>query len=289
MASAEELSHLFDSVIGTVALRASDPGLQRDFYERAIGLTATAVDGSFAELRGGSEHPLVRLDSSGITGNEPVSAPHTGLFHIAFRYPDRASLAAAVARTARPAREFQGASDHGVSEAVYFADPEGNGIELYRDRPLEEWPAAEPGRVGMFTAPLDLPALLNEAAGEGDEQAPDIGHIHLKTSDTERALMFWRDQVGLDERQRLGPSAVFLAEGLYHHHLGANNWHSAGAGPAPGDRPGLESFELRLRGTGIVDEAADRLRRGGVDVDREGEEARFRDVDGNLVVLTPRA
>ncbi len=140
----------------------------------------------------------------------------------------------------------------------------------------------------MFTAPLDLPALLEEAAPEGDEKDPDIGHIHLMTADVGEAVSFWRDGVGLDERQRFGPSAAFLAEGLYHHHIGANSWHSAGAGPAPADRPGLESFELRLRsddavGTGSGGTRARGRRRGGA----RGLVA-FRDVDQNLVLLTTR-
>ena len=286
MANADELSHLFDSVVGTVTLRASDAGAQRNFYEAGIGLATSSEEGAVTELRGVDEHPLVRLTTERAGGAEPVRVPHTGLFHTAFRYPDRASLAAAVARTAEVAREFQGASDHGVSEAVYFADPEGNGIELYRDRPFEEWPDAEPGQVGMFTAPLDLPALLEEATPESDQVAPDIGHIHLMTSDASSALAFWRDTVGLDERQRFGPSAVFLAEGLYHHHIGANSWHSAGAGPAPADRPGLESFELRLRSAEAVEAAADGLGSAGVTVERGEGSVAFDDVDSNRVVLS---
>jgi len=285
VASADELSHVFDSVVGTVTLRASDAGAQRTFYEEGIGLTTSSEEGAVTELRGVDEHPLIRLDASTSAGAEPVPVPHTGLFHTAFRYPDRASLAAAVARTAQVAREFQGASDHGVSEAVYFADPEGNGIELYRDRAFDEWPDAEPGQVGMFTAPLDLPALLEEA---GDEVAPDIGHIHLMTADTSRALGFWRDAVGLDERQRFGPSAVFLAEGLYHHHIGANSWHSAGASPAPADRPGLESFELRLRSDDAVEAAAAGLKQAGVQVERADGTVGFIDPDSNRVVLSVR-
>jgi catechol 2,3-dioxygenase len=286
MTSADELSHLFDSVVGTVTLRASDAGAQRNFYEEGIGLVTSSEAGAVTELRGAGEHPLIRLTTERSAGGEPVRVPHTGLFHTAFRYPDRPSLAAAVARTAQVAREFQGASDHGVSEAVYFADPEGNGIELYRDRQFGEWPDAEPGQVGMFTAPLDLPALLDEAAQDAD--APDIGHVHLMTSDVSRALAFWRDAVGLDERQRFGPSAVFLAEGLYHHHIGANSWHSAGAGPAPKDRPGLESFELRLRSAEGVEDAAEGLERAGVTVERDGPAVVLRDVDDNRVRLAPR-
>ena len=287
VASAEELSRLFDSVVGTVTLRASDPGLQRDFYEAGIGLSSRTESGTEVELSGAGERPLIRLDPSEAAGAEPVRVPHTGLFHTAFRYPDRAALATAVANTAKLAREFQGASDHGVSEAVYFADPEGNGIELYRDRPYEEWPDSQPGQVAMYTAPLDLPALLEEA--DPTPTVPDIGHIHLMTADAGRALEFWRDSVGLDERQRFGPSAVFLAEGLYHHHLGANSWHSAGAGPAPGDRPGLESFELLLRSADAVDAAAVGLERGGTPVARHGAAAEFRDPDGNRVCILSRA
>lgn len=210
MARAEELSRLFDSVVGTVSLRVSDAGLER---------------------------------------------------------------------------EYQGASDHGVSEAVYFADPEGNGIELYRDRPFEEWPEAEEGRVGMFTQPLDLTALVDEA---GPAAAPDIGHIHLMSADVDRALEFWHDAVGLDERQRLGSQAVFMAEGLYHHHLGANTWHSAGAGPAPSESPGLDSFELRLRSAEAVDAATKRLESSGVSVGRDDDGVSFRDPDQNRVVLSVR-
>lgn len=286
MASADEPTGLFDSVVGTVTLRVSDPGLMRDFYERAMGLTVVAEDGPVTELSGAGEHPLIRLDSARSAGAALVRAPHTGLFHTAFRYSGRASLGAAVARTARLTRLFDGASDHGVSEAVYFTDPEGNGIELYRDRPFEEWPAAEPGRVGMFTMPLDLPALVAEAADEAE--APDIGHIHLRTADVDRALEFWRDVVGLEERQRFGSQAAFLAEGLYHHHIGANSWQSAGASPAPRVSPGLEAFELRLRDSAVIDAAQARLERTGLTVERDGARVSFRDPDENLVVLEAR-
>ena len=285
MPSAEEISRLFDSVVGTVELRVADRGLQRDFYERGIGLAVADESESATELRGAAQHSLIRLDSTASVRGEQRRGRHTGLFHTAFRYPDRASLGAAVKTTAQVARELQGASDHGVSEAVYFADPEGNGIELYRDRPFAEWPAAEAGRVGMFTQPLDLAALVEEA---GAPQVPDIGHIHLMTADVERTLAFWRDLVGLDERQRFGAQAVFLAEGLYHHHLGANTWHSAGAGPAPEYSPGLESFELRLRESEALDAAAERLDGAGLDTDRDERGVSFRDPDSNRVVLSVR-
>ena len=140
----------------------------------------------------------------------------------------------------------------------------------------------------MFTIPLDLPALVAEADDDANV-LPDIGHIHLRTADVDRALDFWHDAVGLDERQRFGSQAVFLAEGLYHHHIGANSWQSAGASPAPQDAPGLDSFELRLRDVAAVDAANERLERAGVTAERDESAVRFRDADENLVLLTARA
>jgi catechol 2,3-dioxygenase len=286
--TADELQRLFDTVVGTVTLRASDLGRQRDFYERGIGLEPVEDSGARTSLADSEGRTLITLDSSEAGGSEPLTTPHIGLFHNAFRYPDRAALGAAVARTIEIAPIFEGASDHGVSDAVYFRDPEGNGVELYRDRPFSDWPAAGEGRVGMFTRPLDLAALLSEAVHDGLPARCDIGHIHLQTADVETTTAFWRDAFGLDERQRFGPQAVFLAEGLYHHHIGANTWHSAGAPPAPSDRPGLESFELRLRSPKRVAEAAARLEAGGVEVATEGGGFSFRDPDSNRVVVSSR-
>lgn len=279
---------IFETVVGAVSLRVSDIDLMRAFYGRAIGLEARGEEPAAAELAEAGGTVLVRLDSSTAQGAETMTIAHTGLFHTAFRYPDRAALGAAVKRTAGAGAAYQGASDHGVSEAVYFGDPEGNGIELYRDRPYEEWPSAEPGRVGMFTAPLDVEALLEEAEEPAGAAALDIGHVHLMVSDAERSLGFWRDVVGLDERQRFGPQAIFLAEGLYHHHVGANSWHSSGADPAPPDRPGLESFEINLASAESVDATAARLEAAGVTLVVDDGKIAFEDPDGIRVLLASR-
>ena len=116
----------------------------------------------------------------------------------------------------------------------------------------------------------------------------DIGHIHLQVADVDATLEFWRDLVGLTERQRFGSQAVFLAEGQYHHHLGANSWNSNGAAPIPPDRPGLEGFELHLRSAAAVDAAAERLEQAGLPVDRADGSASFADPDDNRVVLRSR-
>ena len=287
-ATPEELERLFDTVVGTVTLRVSDPGRVRDFYERAVGLKGSDQGSDVVSLADAEGRVLLRLDGSVAGGSRLAGGPHTGLFHNAFRYPDRATLGAAVARTIEIAPLFEGASDHGVSDAVYFRDPEGNGVELYRDRPYEEWPAAGEGRVGMYTRPLDLAALLAEAGAEELPARCDIGHIHLQTADVGVTAAFWSDVVGLAERQRFGPQAVFLAEGLYHHHIGANTWHSAGAPPAPRDAPGLDSFELRLRSPESVDAAAAGLEAADVQVTAEDGEVAFADPDSNRVILSAR-
>ena len=284
----DELEHLADTVVGTVTLRAADLGRQRAFYERAIGLEARNEGPSGVELADADGRVLIRLDSTAARGSAPFAQPHTGLFHNAFRYPDRAALGAAVRRTLELAPVFEGASDHGVSDAVYFRDPEGNGVELYRDRPYEEWPVAGEGKVGMYTRPLDLAALVDDAADDGLPARCDIGHIHLQTADVDATAAFWRDVFGLDERQRFGPQAVFLAEGLYHHHLGANTWHSLGAGPAPADRPGLDAFELRLRSAERVDAAGARLEEAGVKLVANSEHVTFEDPDSNRVLIRAR-
>ena len=140
----------------------------------------------------------------------------------------------------------------------------------------------------MYTQPLDLAALVAEADESEGAAKVDIGHIHLQVSDVEATLAFWRDLVGLDERQRFGQQAIFLAEGLYHHHIGANAWHSAGAEPIPGEQPGLDSFEFRLASAGQVDTAAACLDDAGVELAKDSGHVTFQDPDSNRVILRAR-
>jgi catechol 2,3-dioxygenase len=185
--------------------------------------------------------------------DEPGQAPQraTGLFHTAFLYPTRGQLGAALLRVARERAAFSGASDHLVSEALYLDDPDALGIELYRDRPREAWPAPNPGeRVKMDTLPLDLHALADEA--EGDATGLRIGHVHLKVADVDAAIGFWTEEVGLELMTEWAGQAAFLAVGGYHHHIGVNAWYSRGAAPEPASGPGLDG--VVIGGTGRSDE-----------------------------------
>jgi catechol 2,3-dioxygenase len=233
-----------DTAVNEVTLRSADVERAAGFYREIAGLDELG-DGAL----GRDGVALVRLVGDGVTGGRAPSAA-AGLFHTAFRYSDRAELGQALERAVR-AGLLTGASDHGVSEALYLDDPDGNGVELYWDRPREVWPQAHgEDRVGMFTAPLDLDALLDAGrSGEADGGA-DVGHVHLKVSDLPRAVDFWCDTLGFELMARYGDQAAFVAAGGYHHHVGLNTWHSRGAPLGPAELPGLQ--EVRFRGIALV-------------------------------------
>lgn len=286
MSSPEAESHIFDTVAGAVELRASDGRTLRDFYAGALGLSASDADRG-VELRDSEGRLLVVIDAESAAGAAPDPNPGAGLFHTAFRYRDRAALGTAVKRASEGGAAYQGASDHGVSEAVYFGDPEGNGIELYRDRPFADWPASGEG-VEMVTLPLDLRRLLADAGPEADVASADVGHVHLQVSDLDASVGFYRDVLGFAVRQML-PGAGFLAEGLYHHHLGMNAWHSAGRPAAPPDRPGLTGYELALLSADAVATAAERAAGAGHAVESDADLTVLTDPDGLVVRLRSRA
>jgi catechol 2,3-dioxygenase len=220
--------------IERVGLRVADPAASSAFYETIVGPEAAGL----LDLRA-SERP----------GPAPRRA--AGLFHTAFLYPTRGQLGSALRRVAEQRAAFSGASDHLVSEALYLDDPDALGIELYRDRPRDAWPAPDAGqRVKMDTLPLDLDALAAEA--EGGSEGVRIGHVHLKVADVDTATRFWTEEVGLDLMTGWAGEAAFLAADGYHHHIGVNAWMSRGAGLEPPEGPGLDV--VVLGGTGRNEE-----------------------------------
>jgi catechol 2,3-dioxygenase len=256
-----------------VALRVADLDRMVAFYERVVGLDPQARDADRAVLGAGGDPLLVLLAAPGTPARDPAAA---GLFHTAFRVPSRAALGDALDRVGTAWR-LDGASDHRVSEALYLRDPEGNGIELYRDRPRTDWPTTDDGRVGMDTLSLALDPLREAAAG-ADRCPPgtDIGHVHLEVASLATARAWYVDGLGLGVRQSM-PAALFLADGDYHHHVGLNTWN--GRSKPAGGR-GLAWFELRL------DESTEAVRgrldavtgtEGGFDAtDPDGIEVRVR-------------
>jgi len=232
--------------LGAVHLTIADLDRSVAFYEDALGLRVARREDPVAALGAGGEGLVVLHE-------EPNARPagrHAGLFHFALLYSTRTELARAAQRLAVARTPIDGASDHGVSEAIYLADPDGNGIELYADRPRAQWPAPSAGeRVGMFTRALDVQELL--ATVGGSEAAPQadpglcMGHVHLHVGDLDAARAFYVDVVGFEPMVTL-PSASFLAAGGYHHHLGANTWRGEGVGPAPAGTVGLREWTIVL-------------------------------------------
>ena len=203
--------------------------------ERALWLYSDVIglERDDRTLRAPGGPALITLRDDGVTGPSPRRA--TGLFHTAIRFPARTDLASALRRVADAGIRLTGASDHGVSEALYLDDPSGNGIELYWDRPRPEWPEE------MVSDPLDVVELARSAHDQAAAPSgTDIGHVHLKVSDVDRALGFWLKELGFELKSRWRGEAAFIAVGDYHHHVGLNVWHSRGAGPTPPDVAGLD-------------------------------------------------
>jgi catechol 2,3-dioxygenase len=190
-----------------------------------------------------------------------------------------------VRRVAERRHPLEGASDHGVSEAIYLSDPEHNGLELYADRPPELWPRRG-GNLAMFTAPLNFNALLAEAKPAGYEYAAPpalrIGHIHLRVSDLQRAEAFYCQALGFEIRQRDIPGALFMGREQYHHHIGANTWFSRQ--PAAPGWLGLSRFAIHLppKDAALAIRAAKQI---GLVVEESGSGATLRDLDGIEVTL----
>ncbi len=277
-----------ETTVGTVALTVSDLDRSRAFYERAIGLRATELDDGTLALGAAGARPLIELRGDSSAPRLNRRAP--GLYHLAILVPSRLDLAFALARLAQERWPLDGASDHLVSEALYLSDPDGNGIEIYRDRPRADWPRAG-DQLRMATLPLDLDNVLSElrAATELQGLAPSgtrIGHVHLQVADVAEAEAFYHGVLGFDVMVRGFPGALFVSAGGYHHHIGLNTWHSDGAGPAEPGSVGLRSFEVMLPSAEALELALARVRSAGVETEPAGGRTLVRDPFGNRVVLT---
>jgi catechol 2,3-dioxygenase len=215
------------------------------FYHELLGFNKVEHRESTVALSPTGQQPFqILLTESPEARPRPPRT--TGLFHAAIRFPNRIELAKAVVRLSQHGYPIHGASDHLVSEAIYLADPEGNGIELYCDRPGFEWKWSN-GEIAMATEPLDVEALLREADGigwAGIHPQTHIGHIHLNVASLESAEEFYSKQLGFDVTTRSYPGALFMAAGGYHHHIGANIWAGRNAARPPEDSLGLIAFGI---------------------------------------------
>jgi catechol 2,3-dioxygenase len=232
------------------------------FYTQLVGLTETWTRGSTIALSASKDRtPLVLLTEDRTAHLRPAHS--AGLFHLALLYPTRRELAAAFMRLHKYGWQFQGFADHGVSEALYMADADGNGIELYVDRPLEQWPYRN-GEIEMVTEPLDLENLLSELKSPSQQQSGSeltIGHIHLQVTSLHSAEEFYHETLGFDVTQRSFPEALFVAAGGYHHHIGLNVWNTKGGSPSVDKTLGLARFGIRVGSGDAVKDLSARVRK----------------------------
>jgi catechol 2,3-dioxygenase len=265
------------TTIGAVHLTISDLRRSIRFYETHLGFAVHRRDDRTASLGAGGPDLIVLTQCE----TAPRVRGTTGLYHFAILVPSRADLARSLRRLVATDTMMQGAADHGVSEALYLADEDGNGIEIYRDRRRDQWPIVG-GHLRMGADPFDLDALLTEA-GRADSAAglpagTSIGHVHLHVSRLEDAHAFYVDLLGFELMQRYGPSALFVAAGGYHHHIGLNTWAGVGAPPPPPGAIGLEQFVVMLPDDAARDSVVGRLTTAGIVPEP---------VDGGLLIHDP--
>lgn len=278
-----------DLSMGTVMLKVGDMKLMTDYYQRALGLEVVAEQDGGIYL-GRLQRPLVHLAAA-----PSLSLPgrgEAGLFHTALLFEDQASLAATVATAAQyEPRSFTGSADHLVSEAFYFNDPEGNGIELYWDRPRENW-SWNGKDVVMDSLALPpqryLEQHLTQESVEGQQAAEaGVGHVHLQVGDVQSAHDFYVGTLGFEKTAGWHGQALFVSAGRYHHHMAMNVWNSRGAGPRK-DTLGLGEVLIEVPSGDDVGALADRLEVAGVASHHTGAELRFEDPWRNRIRVAVR-
>jgi catechol 2,3-dioxygenase len=278
-----------DTSLGSIRLNAGEQDSLGDFYEQTVGLRRLGTRNGVAALGVDDGQPLVELLPT--PDAPPRPAGTTGLFHLAILVPSRLELARALRRVTESGWRLTGASDHLVSEAIYLRDPEGNGIEIYRDRPRTEWRRAG-GEIEMDTLPLDLEAVLGELRADDSPPAMEpgtrLGHVHLNVSDIAASERFYADALGFDVTVRGYPGALFVSAGGYHHHVGLNTWMGEGAPPPPPGARGLDRFEVVVPAAADLDAAEQRLTATGVQTERGEEGLTAVDPSGNRVLLRSR-
>jgi catechol 2,3-dioxygenase len=276
------------TAMGAVTLLVGDLDAMTRFYRDVV--TLQVIDeGAGSVTLGRGARPIVVLRSEPALRHAPAGS--AGLFHTAILFESQTALAAALYSVARHApTSFTGSADHLVSQAFYFTDPEGNGIELYWDRARTAWSWVH-GQIEMGTLYLDPNAFLREhltedaASGATAEDAASVGHVHLSVGDVATARAFYVGALGFDETAEYAGSAVFVSAGGYHHHMAMNVWNSAGAPPRM-PALGLGNVDLTLPDSDALGALGERLRDHGIAVRDDGQTMSFADPWNNALRAT---
>ncbi|PPF73281.1 VOC family protein [Rathayibacter sp. AY1E6] len=273
--------------MGAVTLRVADLDGMIAYYRDAVTLELLSHDGPVAVLGRGGVPAVILQHAPELVHASPRSA---GLFHTAILFESEAALAAAVYSVAsRHPGSFTGSSDHLVSKAFYFDDPEHNGVELYWDRDRTQWSWTH-GRIEMSTLFLDPNAFLQEHLTEESIAQPrlggaSVGHVHLSVGDVATAKEFYVDRLGFETTIAYGGQALFVSAGGYHHHMAMNTWNSAGAGRRQ-QALGLGQVEIVVPGADDLGALGERLARSGVATRDDGRTLAFEDPWANAIRVT---
>lgn len=277
-----------DTQIGKVSLTVTNLDRSIDFYQ-TLGLFLRHQDNNVGYL-GTAERALIELHEN--PQAKRVNGT-TGLYHFAILLPSRVDLALALYNMAQQQIPLQGYSDHLVSEAIYLADPDGNGIEVYRDRPRAEWQFTADGTLQMATEPLNIDSLIGELNGNSGTWSgfPDgtyNGHIHLHVGNLAKAKQFYIDQLGFDFVVGYGSQAGFVSAGGYHHHIGMNTWSGVNAPAPPADAVGLRWYEVVLPHEEALDGVRERLVKTAVSHTQTPDGILLHDPAQNGILLTTK-
>ncbi|MDQ0157645.1 VOC family protein [Robertmurraya andreesenii] len=271
--------------VGQVHLKVQNLEHSIAFYEEVIGFKVLQKTDKVADLTADGKTVLLTIEQPNhVIPKQPRT---TGLYHFALLLPRRADLGRVLKHLLQVGYPLQGASDHLVSEAIYLADPDGNGIEIYSDRPASTWIWRD-FEVMMATEPMDAEGVLAEGQGEPWESLPPdtvMGHIHLHVSELSKTEEFYTKGLGLEVVTRYGGQALFISSGKYHHHIGLNTWNGVGAPPPPENSVGLESFTLVLPSEEVRANIVTSLKKMGASVTEEKGEFVTSDPSGNRIKL----
>ncbi|MFC0190200.1 VOC family protein [Fictibacillus aquaticus] len=253
------------------------------FYQDILGFKTLERSENQVLLTLDGKNPLLTIEQP--EGVLPRQQRTTGLYHFALLVPNRKELAKVLQHFIDIRYPLQGASDHKVSEALYLADPDGNGIEIYRDRKDTEW-QWNSDQIVMATEAIDVPDLLSEAVGEeftGLHSETIMGHIHLHVADISRSQEFY-GALGFEAVSRYGSQALFVSTARYHHHIGLNTWNGAGA-PAPKPNSvGMKYYTIVFADAKARSEALNRVEEMGF----KSEGYNVTDPSGNVIKLEVR-
>lgn len=271
--------------VDEIVLKTKDINKSRRFYKNIMGLKELKKeDNKVVFSINGSKPILTLITSDNIKSKIPK---RTGLYHYALLLPNRYYLGLFIKNLQDKSYPITGASDHGVSEAIYFKDPDDNGIEVYSDFDSSEW-NKENDQIKMVTRSLDYEELINKTGKDKWEGIPKetiIGHIHLHVDDLLKAKEFYVKGLGLNVMQKLRDSALFLSTGGYHHHIALNTWNGVGVDSLPKNSAGMKYFSIHFPDDRSRNESIEKIRKLGYEINRKQNNIFVKDPANNVIKL----